>query len=290
MTDVALLLNAMTGVDEGDAKTLDAVALAGVDFTQFLSLERARGLRVGVLMPTQRIAAILQEKLQMLEQVSGDKLAPEAQARLLAEEVLPKVGGDPAIAIAALKRLGIEVVEIEDTTLPAPVDTAYPLVTCNFKASIAHFFAGLPEAPIADLGDVVRINQEDLSNRAPYGQTFLEATVSNSLTAAEYDRVRTVAQSLARHWIASALQANAVDVLVAGTSYTGNGGAAGIPALTVPAGLDAAGRPQGIILAGDALSEPHLLALGYALEQELRGRVAPDLDAAIQQIDALLAR
>ena len=114
--------------------------------------------------------------------------------------------------------------------------------------------------------------------------------MSNSLTAAEYDRVRTVAQALARHWIETALRANAVDVLVAGTSYTSSGGAAGIPALTVPAGLDAVGRPQGIILTGDALSEPHLLALGYALEQELQGRVAPDLDAAIQQIDALLAR
>jgi Asp-tRNA(Asn)/Glu-tRNA(Gln) amidotransferase A subunit family amidase len=118
----------------------------------------------------------------------------------------------------------------------------------------------------------------------------LEATVSNTLTAAAYDRVRTVAQELARRWIKTALQAHAVDVLVTGTAYTSNGGAAGIPALTVPAGLDAAGRPQGVILAGDYLSEPHLFALGFALEQGLRGRVAPDLHAAIKQIDALPAR
>jgi amidase len=288
VTDVAILLNVMAGVDERDAKSLDAAALEGVDFTQFLSLEQARRLRVGVLVPTQQVAATLQEKRQMLEQASGSKLSPEEQTRLLAEEVLPELGGDPNVAIAALRALGIELVEIEDSTLPPPVDTAYPLLIYGFKASIAHFFGGLPtKAPITGVADVVSVNNEDLPNRAPYGQTLLEAAMNNPMTAAEYDRVHTVAQTLAQHWIKTALQTNGVDVLVAGTAYTGNGGAAGIPALTIPAGLDAVGRPQGIILAGDYLSDPHLLALGYALEQELQGHVEPDLDAAIKQIDAV---
>ncbi|HMQ54606.1 MAG TPA: amidase family protein, partial [Anaerolineae bacterium] len=43
LTDVAILLNAMTGVDPRDPKTGDAAALAGTDFTRFLNLDRARG-------------------------------------------------------------------------------------------------------------------------------------------------------------------------------------------------------------------------------------------------------
>jgi Asp-tRNA(Asn)/Glu-tRNA(Gln) amidotransferase A subunit family amidase len=52
-------------------------------------------------------------------------------------------------------------------------------------------------------------------------------------------------------------------------------------------GHDANGRPQGVILCGPYLSDPQLLAVGYALEQALNGRMEPDLDATIAQIDAV---
>lgn len=63
----------------------------------------------------------------------------------------------------------------------------------------------------------------------------------------------------------------------------------GVPALTIPNSLDANGRPQGIILSGPYLSDPQLIAVGYALEQALNGRVEPDLDATIAEIDAVRA-
>ena len=115
----------------------------------------------------------------------------------------------------------------------------------------------------------------------PYGQAFLEAAAADTLTDAEYDRVRAAAQAIARTWIKTVLASNNVDVLVSGMTYASNAGAAGVPALTIPAGLDPSGRPQGVILSGDYLSDPKLLALGYALEQQLQGRVEPDLDAVI---------
>ncbi|MEZ4769585.1 MAG: amidase family protein [Caldilineales bacterium] len=45
VTDVAVLLTAMAGVDERDPVTQDASELSGVDFTQFLAPEAADGLR-----------------------------------------------------------------------------------------------------------------------------------------------------------------------------------------------------------------------------------------------------
>jgi len=50
------------------------------------------------------------------------------------------------------------------------------------------------------------------------------------------------------------------------------------------------GRPQGIILSGPYLSDPQLIAVGYALEQALNGCVEPDLDATIAQIDAVTGK
>jgi len=59
---------------------------------------------------------------------------------------------------------------------------------------------------------------------------------------------------------------------------------------TIPNGLDANGWPQGIILSGPYLSDPQRIAVGYALEQALNGRVEPDLEATIAEIDAVTGR
>ena len=175
LTDVALLLNVMAGVDPNDAKTSDAVALAGVDLTQFLSLDEAKKLRVGVIVPTQKVNQYLAAKVAQRQAALGRELTQEEQTALLYEEVLPDLGGDPEVAIKALKAVGIAVVEIPDDTLPAEADTAQPLLPYDFQNSIAKFFKGVgAAAPISSLADVVAINNQDLANRAPYGQHFVE--------------------------------------------------------------------------------------------------------------------
>ena len=196
--------------------------------------------------------------------------------------MLPDLGGDPEVAIKALKAVGIAVVEIPDDTLPAEADTAQPLLPYDFQNSIAKFFKGVgAPAPISSLADVVAINNQDPANRAPYGQHFVEWLVETKMTDAEYQRILTVARALAAHWMKSVIEKNDVDVLITGMGYSGNAGAAGVPALTIPAGLDPKGRPQGVILSGPHLSEPKLFAVGYALEQALKGRVEPDLDVQL---------
>ncbi|MBK8048224.1 MAG: hypothetical protein IPK16_14535 [Anaerolineales bacterium] len=290
VTDVAIMLNVMSGADENDPKTAGAAALNGVDFTQFLSLDQAKKLRVGVIIPS-TATALVQQQAKMLEQVAGKSLSEAEVHSLLVEYMLPSLGGDPATAIDALKQLGIEVVEIDETTLPPSGDTAQVQLPYSFNAGVADLFGELPSpAPIASLAEVVAINNEDLANRAPYGQLFLEKSVSNTTTAEEYVRIRAVAQALAQNWMKTVLETNNVDILVSGMSYSGNAGAAGVPALTIPAGLDPKGEPQGIVLSGDYLSEPKLFAVGYALEQVLQGRVEPDLAATIAEIEAVSTR
>jgi amidase len=169
-----------------------------------------------------------------------------------------------------------------------PLDTATPLLSYNFQQGVADFFAAVGDsAPIKSLADVVAINNEDPENRAPYGQHFVEWSANTTTTPEEYERLRATAQAAANEWITTVLEQNDVDVLVYQTSYASYGGAAGIPALTVPAGLDANGRPQGIVLTGPYLSDPQLIAVGYALEQALDGRVEPDLEATMKMIEGV---
>jgi amidase len=291
LTDVALMLNVMAGVDQNDAKTPDAAALAGVDFTGFLSLDEARKLRVGVIMPTRKVNQYMAAKAAQRQAVLGRELTAEEQTALLYEEVLPDLGGDPEVALKALKAVGIAVVEIPDDMLPAEVDTAQPLLPYDFQRSIAKFFKEVgASAPISSLADVVAINNQDLANRAPHGQHFVEWSAETVMTDAEYQRVLAVARDLAANWMKTVIEQNNVDVLVTGMSYSGNAGAAGVPALTIPAGLDPKGRPQGVILSGPYLAEPKLFAVGYALEKALKGRVEPDLEATIRQIEAVTGK
>jgi amidase len=145
-------------------------------------------------------------------------------------------------------------------------------------------------APIRSVADIVAINQEDLANRAPYSQRYIEESASSATTPEEYAASVAAAQAAANAWLSTVLEQNGVDILVYNAFYASNAGGAGIPALTVPAGLDPNGRPQGIILTGPYLSDPQLIAVGYALEQALNGRVEPDLDSTIQLIDAKTAQ
>jgi len=284
VTDVALMLTVMASTDENDPASAGASSLAGTDFTRFLSLEEARKLRVGVLLPVNAVNQALAGQKQMLEALRGRPLSEEEIDAIVAEVILPQIGGDPEVAIKALESLGIETVLISDETIPA-YDTARPLLERGFLESTNRFFALLGEsAPVPDLNAVIAINNEDPANRAPYGNRFLEWSAATTLTSEAYDRVLAVSQSMAQDWMAQVLDANNIDILVSGISYTSNAGAAGIPALTIPAGLDPTGKPQGVILTGSYLSEPKLLAVGYALEQALQGRVEPDLNSTLQQI------
>mgnify|MGYP001555887826 CR=1 FL=1 len=62
---------------------------------------------------------------------------------------------------------------------------------------------------------------------------------------------------------------------------------AGFPAITGPASYDAQGQPASIVLVGDYLGEPALIAAAYAFEQATQARVDPDLEATMKLIEAL---
>jgi Asp-tRNA(Asn)/Glu-tRNA(Gln) amidotransferase A subunit family amidase len=86
-----------------------------------------------------------------------------------------------------------------------------------------------------------------------------------------------------------------IDVLMAGALYT-TAGSAGVPAINIPIGRKTDPEtgeiidPDGVTITGPYLSDAKLIAVGYALEQAINGREEPDLDATIQQIDAVIGQ
>ena len=92
LADVAALLTVMAGVDKNDPKTSDAASLAGVDFTQFLSLDQARKLRVGVISSTRRWPPSWSPIEQNIEKALGHPMT-DAEIQDFAREMnLPAAG------------------------------------------------------------------------------------------------------------------------------------------------------------------------------------------------------
>jgi amidase len=243
VTDVAVMLTAMTGADANDPATGKAAPLAGVDFTQYLDGESVQGMRVGVF---------------------GEKDAPFARQ---------------------LAVLGMEVAELDPEVLPAEPDLL-SVLAYGFKETLNGWLADLGElAPVPSLADVIAVNNQDMANRAPYGQGKLIDSQQTTITESEYADMTGQGRAVA-HAMHGLFQETGVDLLLANhipTVYA----TAGFPAITVPAGYDEQGKPMALKLMADFLGEPALIAAGYAYEQTTQVRRTPELDATIASFEEL---
>jgi amidase len=274
VTDAAVLLTAMTGVDKNDPVTQDAASLAGVDFTQFLSPEAAKGLRVGIVIKTDEDI----EKLLKDSGATGDRAENVRQTLRSLREPQMQLG-------QTFRDMGFDVVEVSDSALPGRIDVT-EVLPYGFRDAVNRFLVGLGDAvKVGSLEEIIKLNREDLANRAPYGQAYLEQSQNSSLSDEAYLALKEQHQSAARAALSSLFADYDIDVLLsdAGQSYA----PAGFPAMTVPAGYDETGQPTGIHIIADYLGEPKLIAVGYAFEQATKARRAPDLEATMKQIEAL---
>ncbi len=282
VTDVAVMLTAMVGTDENDPATADAAELAGVDFTQFLSLEQAQEIRVGVAGMSETI----------FQQIVDEAEAEVGRALTAEEADTARAGfvdfvGDPQAIATVLNAQGIETVFIDSSVSPIPGTDTFTVIEYAFQDSFDRFMASLGEnAPLSSLADVAAFNNENLTNRAPYGQAYVEGSVNTAITAEAYAAMKEGNMQSSAAALRGLFEQYDVDI-IAFRVYTQEYAPAGFPALAVPDGLATDGQPVSVVLVGDYLSEPQLLSVGYAYEQGAQGRVEPDLESRMQEIAAV---
>jgi amidase len=265
VADAALLLGAMTGVDERDEATRASRGKALSDYTPFLDPHGLKGARIGVYHPR-----------------SLDKnpwITP-----LFAE------------ALAAMKAAGA--ILVDPVALPSEGksgDSEYQVLLYEFKADLDRYLAELgPRAPVRSLKEAIAFNESHRDRVMPYfGQeTFLEAEAKGPLTEPAYRKALAACRLHSRvQGIDAMLAGHRLDALVAptggpawlidlvnGDSETGGSSSlaavAGYPSLTVPAGF-VFGLPVGVSFIGTAWSEGLLLRLGFAFETATKARKPP---------------
>ena len=248
VTDAAVLLGAMTGIDARDPATAEQAGHVppGGDYTPALDEGRLLGARLGVD-PDDR---------------------PSGEAGTLWD-----------LALDDLRAGGAEVVEIDLLQEGRNVGlTEIAAIPNEFKASLNAYLAEQPVPPsgVRTLSDIIEYNDRH-PEEMKYGQNLLiasDATPGN-MALGEPNRIAAVESSRAA--IDQAFLRYDLDAVVSlNSQYVNVGAAAGYPTITVPMGYTQNGRlPRNLSFLGRAWDEPELIGFAYAYEQRSRARVPP---------------
>jgi len=273
VADGAALLGALTGLDQRDKATTASAEHFTTDYTQFLDPKGLVGARIGVA-----------RKRYFGYHTETDAVIEEA--------------------IAAMREAGAVIVD--PANIPTATDdrvreSELTVLLYELKADMASYLAtrlldraDLPQS--RTLADLMAFNRAfpDLELE-PFGQELFEmAWQKGDLNDPAYLDALALGKRLAGpEGIDAVMDAYRLDALVAptgapawandpklGDRYVGGSSrpaaVAGYPLVTVPAGF-VDGLPVGITFMGRAWSEPTLIRLAYAYEQQTLARRPPKL-------------
>jgi amidase len=252
VTDAAILLGALTGVDPEDPATWESEGQFYRDYTPFLDADALGGARIGV----------------PRDFFWDPSPTFTSEMRTIMES-----------AIALMENLGAQIID-------ADIPNARNLMPRNFvldyelKRDLNAYLGRLgPEAPVRTLADVIAFNEAHAERALRYGQDlFLRAeAVDLERDLERYLAARARDVRLARdEGLGFVLEAYQLDVLLFPErqgSYLG--AKAGYPSVHVPAGYLSNGAGYGVTFLGRAFSEPVLIGLAYAYEQASLARRPP---------------
>ena len=277
VTDAAILLSALTGVDPRDAVTRASRSHIEADYTRFLDPRGLAGARIGVA----------RNYFGFNERV--DKLLEEA--------------------LDVMKRQGAILIDpVNDPTKGEYDEAEFEVMLYEFKAGLNDYLktAG-PGAVARTIDQVIEFNEKNRAREMPYfGQEIMiRAAAKGPLTEPAYRRALARNIRLSRRLgIDQMIRTHRLDAIVAPTGGTpwltdfANGdhfsggfstaaAVAGYPHLTVPAGY-LHGLPVGISFFGGAWTEGRLIRIAYAFEQASKHRKAPRfLPTAVPAVPAV---
>ncbi|GAB3021213.1 amidase [Spirosoma pulveris] len=261
VTDAAILLGVMAGIDPADAVTTESQGKALADYTSFLKTDGLSGKRIGV------------EK-SFLKGHEG-------------------VVGLFKQAIDVLKKQGAIIVEVELLNQFNSIGGAeFTVLQYEFKDGVNQYLA-TANTGVKSLADVIAFNRKNEAKAMPFfkQETLESSEAKGPLTSKEYTdalaKTRTSRQLIDKLMTSAKLDAicgtsigfaGCID-LINGDYDTGfyfcpPAAMAGYPHITVPMGT-VHGLPVGLSFIGGAYQEGPLLTIGYAYEQASKKRTRP---------------
>jgi amidase len=268
VTDAAVLLGAMTGVDPDDPATSAQPGNAFTDYTAFLDETALDGARIGVW-------------------------------RQGTFGVDPDVDAIMEETIDALADAGAVIVDPTNIPIEPAYEPEFTALLCEFKDDIADYLETYTTADYPKtLQDLIDFNEANPDLEGPWNSVIFElAQETGGRADPDCIAARELATSVAHAAIGETMAANDLDAIIAPTNgpawvtdpvngdlggdfstFIGSSSPAAIAGyanVTVPAGYVDGALPIGVSFIGGQWDEPTLIALAYAFEQATHVRVPP---------------
>jgi amidase len=248
VTDAAITLGVLTGVDPTDPITETSNGKALTDYTQHLNADSLKGARIGY-----------DDSF-----FYGSDEDVEEQKCIIEE------------AIELMKAQGAIV---ENVTIPQS-DLTSDVLFYEFKHNVNHYLKTTSDSvKVKSLEDVIRFNEEEPEMRMKFNQALLVESQNKSVSLEDPGYIKARENDLKYSkelGIDKVMEEHRLDALL----FANNFGAAlpakaGYPSITVPAGYMSSGMPVGVTFSSLAFSEPRLIELAYSYEQHSKKRVPP---------------
>ncbi len=263
VTDAAVLLGALTGVDPTDPATAAQRGHVTTDYTRYLRPGALKGARIGVW------------------RQGNFGSSPETDA--IMEQT-----------ISRLRSLGAVIVDPADIPIEAAYDPENTALQYEFKHDVAAYLQKNTSSryPKTVQGLINFDNSHQSAEMKYFGQEiFLQAQATGPLTDPAYLKARSDAKSISQHAIDDTMSKYKLAAIIAPTNSPAwttdliNGdhflvgssspaAIAGYASITVPAGYSFH-LPVGVSFIGGKWDEPRLISLTYAWEQATHIRQAP---------------
>ncbi len=262
VTDAAILLSAITGIDILDVKTKESKEKIEKDYTKFLKLDGLKGKRIG------------------MEKKKYDNQFLES---LFVE------------SIEALKSAGAIIVDIEYLEKINKLgDAEYEVLKFEFKDGLNKYFAQA-NTSIKTIEDIIAFNKKNENEVMPtFKQEILEASAKmKGLDSKEYLEALNKSHDAAKKMIDDIMKANNLDAICGLTMgpacsidtiygdrwgevfLTAPAAISGYPHITVPTGK-VYDLPVGLSFFSTAYQEPKLFEIAFAFEQATKHRTKPN--------------
>mgnify|MGYP001320798433 FL=1 len=239
--DNAILLQAMTGLDQDDAAAVNLNA-ASTDYINGLKDVEA--------------SAYLSEKRLGYYTNYDDTLYLQA--------------------VEALRKAGATLIPIERPEVDLPQFTR--VLNLDMQKDLPAYIAnyGSKNLAVKDLKDITGFNKKDSLIRMPYGQKLLYGVLADSASTEEFTAIKDTLERNGRRFFDEPMKAQDLDAVLSINNYmAGYAAVAKYPAVTVPMGYQEDNRPMGLTFIAPTLSEAQLLELAYAYEQISNMRKTP---------------
>ena len=138
------------------------------------------------------------------------------------------------------------------------------------------FFYGSKNLKVEDISSIIKYNEMDSVERAPYGQGIFKKIIQDTMTINDFEDLKFELMNRGNEFFDIPMNKYNLDAVLSINNYhAGYAAMAHNPCLTVPMKLRENNEPAGLTIIGKSFQEQKLYEIGYFFEKKYKGRIPP---------------